>query len=201
MYNMETESLLSGMDNQLLEEYEVLRTGSRLNMRYWDDETLKTVCKKVNADEFDGRLREFGTLLLGTLAAHGNGLGLAANQVGLTRRMFAIRFSGEGTEDLNPFVMVNPLIVNASDETEVGQEGCLSVPTIYDQVRRARSITVEFQYIDGKEGKYDLEGIDARVVQHEVDHLNGLMFFDRMSKQMRKAVLRQWAKIEDRYVR
>ena len=193
---MDTNVLTSSMDNQLLEEYEVLRSGSRLNMRYWPDDTLLTKCAVVRKEEFGANLEEFGKLLLGTLAAHGNGLGLAANQTGMLKRMFAIRFQ---EEDLNPFVMVNPLIVNASEETEVGQEGCLSVPTIYDQVRRAKVITVEFQYIDGKEGKYDLEGINARVVQHEVDHLNGLMFFDRMSKQMRKGVLREWAKIRSRY--
>ncbi len=190
--------LTSAMDNQLLEEYEVLRGGNRLNMRYWDDPTLSTVCTKVEKDEIGEQLAEFGDLLLKTLKHHGNGLGLAASQVGLTKRMFAMRFPS--APDMNPIVLVNPVITKREGR-EVGQEGCLSIPTIFDQVERAAFVTVEFQQIDGDGDHrvYDLEGLDARIVQHEIDHLDGVMFFQRMSKQMRKNVLRQWEKIRGKY--
>lgn len=188
--------MLSGMDAQLREEYEVLRIRGKLNMRYWDDRTLQTECHRVAAHEFGAGLEEFSGLLLKTLESHGNGIGLAANQVGLTQRLFAIEFEEDG---FAPFVMVNPVITRRSVEMEAGVEGCLSLPTIYDQVMRHKAITVEFQYPDGKDGKYDLEDLNARVVQHEIDHLDGLMFFDRMSRQMKKNVLRQWDKIRDKY--
>jgi peptide deformylase len=188
--------LAPAMDNQLLEEYEVLRDGNRLNMRYWDDTALSNVCRPVTTDEFGGQLKEFGDLLLATLKHHGNGLGLAAPQVGLTKRLFAMRFPS--AEDLTPVVLVNPVITK-KEGREVGQEGCLSIPSIYDQVERAAFVRVEFQWVNGQEGVYDLEGLDARIVQHEIDHLDGIMFFQRMSKQMRKNVLRQWEKIRSKH--
>lgn len=186
--------LTPAMDNQLLEEYEDLRRIGRLHMRYWDDETLKTVCIKVS--EFGGQLEEFGNLLLSTMKHFNNGLGLAASQVGLTKRMFAMRFPS--AEDLTPIILVNPVITKR-EGSAVGQEGCLSIPTIYDQVERAAFVRVEFQYIDGMEGVLEFEDLEARIVQHEIDHLDGIMFFQRMSKQMRKNVLRKWDKVRHNY--
>lgn len=188
--------LSPAMDNQLLEEYEVLRSGERLNLRYWDDPVLSTVCNKVTKEEFGGNLDEFSRLLLSTMKHHSNGLGLAASQVGLTKRMFAMRFPS--AEDLTPVVLINPVITK-KEGREVGQEGCLSIPTIYDQVERAAFVRVEFQWQNGEEGVYDLEGLEARIVQHEIDHLDGIMFFQRVSKQLRKHILRQWEKIRGKY--
>lgn len=188
--------LTPAMDNQLLEEYEDLRRIGRLHMRYWDDETLKTVCAKVEKNEFGGQLEEFGNLLLLTMKHFNNGLGLAASQVGLTKRMFAMRFPS--AEDMTPIVLVNPVITK-QEGSAVGQEGCLSIPTIYDQVERAAFVRVEFQYIDGMEGVLEFEDLEARIVQHEIDHLDGIMFFQRMSKQMRKNVLRKWDKVRHNY--
>ena len=193
---MDTNVLSSEMDAQLLESYDTCRTAGKLFMRYWDDSVLSEVCVPVMSEQFGKDLDEFSDLFLKTLASHGNGLGLAANQVGLALRLCAIKLKDE---TVPPFVMVNPVIKWSSEEQEAGQEGCLSVPTIYDQVWRAKSIQVEFDNVSGKSRTLDLTGLDARVVQHEIDHLNGKMFFDRMPKNPRKAVLRKWEKIRHKY--
>jgi peptide deformylase len=193
---MDENVLAPSMDNALLEEYEVLRSAGSLNMRYWEDPVLSSVCHQVTKDEFGGNLAEFGDLLLATMKKFDNGVGLAANQVGLRKRLFAMRFPDK--EDLKPIVVVNP-VVTKSEGRQVGNEGCLSVPTIYDEVERAQFVSMTFQHIDGSDGRLDLEGLEARIVQHEVDHLDGIMFFEKMPRQSRRHVLRQWEKIRDRY--
>lgn len=185
------------MDNVLtLEEFKTALNKGLLPVRYWDDPILSTVCSPLAVEEFGENLAGFSEALIKTMTSTDTGIGLAANQVGLGKRVIAVKFREEGRA---PFVMINPTILRFSDETEPFREGCLSVPTIYDQVIRPKAITVKFQQVDGAEEQYDLEGIDARVVQHEVDHLDGLMFFDRMPKNPRKHVLRQWEKIRHKY--
>jgi peptide deformylase len=189
--------LTSSMDNTLLEEYEeVLRLGKKLNLRYWDDPVLSEVCRPVAKGEFGNNLTEFGNLLLFTLKESGTGVGLAASQVGLRKRMFAMKFVDN--DDLSPIVVCNP-VLSEFEGRSLADEGCLSLPTIYDQVERAQFVRMEFQYLNGDERVLELEGMEARIAQHEVDHLDGIMFFQRMSKQMRKNVLRQWAKIQNKY--
>ena len=193
---MDTNVLSFEMDAQLLESYDTCRTAGKLFMRYWDAPVLSEVCLAVLSEQFGKDLEEFSDLLLKTLAGHGNGLGMAANQVGLASRLFAIKLKDES---IPPFVMVNPVIKWRSEEQEAGQEGCLSIPTIYDQVWRNKSIQVVFDNVSGKSRTMDLTELDARVVQHEIDHLDGKMFFDRMPKNPRKAVLRKWEKIRHKY--
>jgi peptide deformylase len=115
-----------------------------------------------------------------------NGIGLAANQVGILKRVIVIDVSEvEGLEDVKPFAMINPEIVRSQD-TLIMEEGCLSVPHIRDDVERAEKISVKYKDASFKDQTMDVEGVLARVILHETDHLNGILFIDHLSPQKRK---------------
>jgi len=104
------------------------------------------------------------------------GLGLAATQVG-SRLRIAIINGQDG-----PYAVINPRIVKRSIRTETDEEGCLSVPGVYGLVRRARSVTVTYLAVDGTAHREKVSGLLARVFQHEIDHLDGILFTDRTKK-------------------
>ncbi len=115
-----------------------------------------------------------------------NGIGLAANQVGILKRVVVIDVSEmEGLEDVKPFTLINPEIV-AGKDTSIMEEGCLSVPHIRDEVERAEKIRVQYKDTAFKDVSIDAEGILARVILHEVDHLDGILFIDHLSPAKRK---------------
>ena len=118
------------------------------------------------------------------------GVGLAANQVGVLKRMFVFQPTAED----EPRAMVNPEIVERSDETEPDDEGCLSMQGVLVPVERNLRVTIEARDLDGEEVRLELEGMSARVVQHELDHLDGTLIIDRTTPDGRRealAVLRQ----------
>lgn len=106
-----------------------------------------------------------------------NGIGLAAPQVGILKRLIVV-----GIKD-DPFVIINPEIFWRSKETEVGEEGCLSIPGVFGQVKRSKEIKVKGILPSGKKTKLKAEGLFARVIQHEIDHLDGILFIDKMIKR------------------
>jgi len=101
-----------------------------------------------------------------------NGVGLAAPQIGILQRIIVI-----APEGMRPTVLINPKVVKAEGE-QVGEEGCLSIPGLYGNVKRAQYVEVEAVDRKGRELTYELEGMPARVVQHEIDHLDGILFID-----------------------
>ena len=115
------------------------------------------------------------------------GIGLAANQVALPFRFFITNISGDPDLSDEEFVFLNPELSAQSGSTE-GEEGCLSVPELYGQVKRFETITVDAYDLDGQGFAMDLDELPARVVQHETDHLDGVMFFDRMSDTDRQGI-------------
>lgn len=110
------------------------------------------------------------------------GLGLSANQVGLPYRMFVMRTMHEGDEEPENVAYFNPEITRVSQETESLKEGCLSFPDIYLMIKRSKTIEFKYQDVEGKEHTVMMEGLGARCVQHEVDHLNGILFLQRASR-------------------
>ena len=110
------------------------------------------------------------------------GLGLSANQVGLPYRMFVMRTMHEGDEESKVVPYFNPELTRVSQETELMKEGCLSFPDIYLMIRRSKTVEFKYQDVEGKEHTVMLEGLGARCVQHEIDHLNGILFLQRASK-------------------
>ena len=121
------------------------------------------------------------------------GVGLAAPQVGVSERIIVV---DPQQDDLPAFALINPEILEASKETEKGEEGCLSIPGLRDLVERSQRVVVRGLTPEGQARQLDLEGLPARIIQHEVDHLDGVLFIDRVSPLKRKMLLAKWAKVK-----
>lgn len=130
--------------------------------------------------KFDSELRKFVKDMKDTMLA-ANGLGIAAPQVGVNLRAYIVTL-GYGKHNKVILPMINPQILWTSEEMEEGEEGCLSIPGKYDKVARHRKLKVEFFDADGNRQIFELEDLDARVVQHETDHINGMLYIDRVGK-------------------
>jgi peptide deformylase len=154
-----------------------------LEVKTFGDPVLKTRAARVK--EFDDALLRLTEEMLVTMRER-EGVGLAANQVGRLRRVLVA-----GIEE-DEYVLINPVIEARSDETEVLAEGCLSIPGILVDVERPVAVTVSGQDEAGKEIRFEAEGLLARVFQHEIDHLDGVLILDRTDRESRKAALREW---------
>ena len=121
------------------------------------------------------------------------GIGLAAIQIGVARRMLVLDVSKDG-EDKQPLVFINPEIVASTDARSVYEEGCLSIPDYYAEVERPAGITVKHLDRDGKQQLTQADGLLATCLQHEIDHLNGVLFIDHISKLKREMVIRKFTK-------
>ena len=154
-----------------------------LEIKTFGDPVLKTRASRVK--EFDETLERLTEDMLATMHER-EGVGLAANQVGRLRRVLVA-----GVED-DEYVLVNPAIEASSEETEAGAEGCLSIPGIQVEVERPVSVTVSGQDTAGNPVRLEAEGLLARIFQHEIDHLDGVLILDRTDRESRKAALREW---------
>ncbi len=121
------------------------------------------------------------------------GIGLAAPQVGISERILVVDVADED-EDRHMHALVNPVIVEFGRKTEKASEGCLSIPGIEEMVTRPARVTVEALDPDGEPVRIEAEGLLARALQHEVDHLDGMLFIDRLSSLKRGILLRKWRK-------
>jgi peptide deformylase len=153
-----------------------------LNILRYPDPRLHTVAKPVA--EVDARIRQLVDDMLETMHA-AEGVGLAATQVDVHERVIVIDTS-EGHDQ--PLVLINPELIWRSDARVVGEEGCLSVPTIYDKVERHASVTVAALGRDGQRFERTVEGLTAVCVQHEMDHLEGKVFVEYLSPLKRDRV-------------
>jgi len=126
------------------------------------------------------------------------GIGLAAIQVGVPLRMLTIDLSKEDDEAKAPQVFLNPEILRASDERSVYEEGCLSIPDYYAEVERPASVTLRYLGLDGEVNETEADGLLATCLQHELDHLNGVLFIDHISKLKRDMVIRKFTKASKR---
>lgn len=122
------------------------------------------------------------------------GIGLAAIQIGIPRRLLVIDVSGE-EEGRKPQVFINPEIVASSDDRSTYEEGCLSIPDYYAEVERPARVTVKHLDRDGNEQTVEAEGLLATCLQHEIDHLNGVLFIDHISKLKRDMVVKKFTKL------
>jgi len=154
------------------------------------DPILKTVSKPVAAVTDD--VRALMDDMLETMYA-APGIGLAAVQIGVPKRVVVMDLSrDEGPR--NPMFFVNPEIVSSSEETIEHEEGCLSIPEIYDKVTRPAEVKVRYLDRFGKEQERLCDGLLAICIQHEVDHLNGILFIDYLSRLKRDRVVKKFAK-------
>lgn len=155
---------------------------SQLTILRYPDPRLHTVAKPVAA--VDARLRKLVDDMLETMY-EAEGIGLAATQVDVHERLIVIDVSENRDQ---PLVLINPEITWASEETRVGDEGCLSVPGIYDGVERSTSVKVQALNLDGKLQAHEAEGMLAVCIQHEMDHLMGKVFVEYLSPLKRNRI-------------
>ncbi|WP_411885096.1 peptide deformylase [Polaromonas sp. YR568] len=155
---------------------------SQLTILRYPDPRLHTVAKPVAA--VDARLRKLADDMFETMY-EAAGIGLAATQVDVHERLITIDVSEERDQ---PMVLINPEILWASEEKRVGDEGCLSVPGIYDGVERSLAIKVQALDLDGKPQVYEAEGMLAVCIQHEMDHLLGKVFVEYLSPLKRNRI-------------
>jgi peptide deformylase len=121
------------------------------------------------------------------------GIGLAAIQIGVPERLVVIDLAKKD-QPKEPMVFINPEIVSASEEMNVYEEGCLSIPEYYEEVTRPASVRVRYLDLDGKTQEIDADGLLATCLQHEIDHLDGKLFIDHLSKLKRDRVIKKFAK-------
>lgn len=154
------------------------------------DPVLKEVAKEVSA--VDDALRKQLDKMLETMYK-APGIGLAANQVGLLNRVLVMDIAQreEGDDTRKPIFMVNPQIVWESEEPSVWEEGCLSIPGHYADVTRPLEVRVKYLDYDGKIQEDTFNGLGSHCVQHEIDHLNGVLFIDHLSTLKRNMIMKK----------
>ena len=168
--------------DELDPEAEARRRIALGQIRQYPDPVLRMPAREVEA--FDGDLRRLAERMT-QLMRDANGVGLAATQVGVIRRVFVF----QPDADSDPVAVVNPVLAESSDELVVDDEGCLSLIGVQMPVERPVSVRVEGRDLDGGELAFDLSDHAARVVQHELDHLDGVLILDRTTDEARKAAL------------
>jgi peptide deformylase len=168
-------------DEKLDPEREARRRLALAQIRQYPDAALKMKARSVV--EFDDELKSLVERMK-LLMVDANGIGLAATQVGVLRRVFVFQ-----PEEHDVLAVVNPEIVEQSEETEVADEGCLSIQGITVPVERSLSVTIVGKDENGEEVRYELEGYAARCVQHETDHLDGVLMLDRTTPEARREAL------------
>jgi peptide deformylase len=155
------------------------------------DPKLRLVSRPI--ERVDEPLRKFAADMLETMY-DAPGIGLAAVQVGEPIRMLVIDLSKEG-EPKQPQIFINPEIVERSDDRSVYEEGCLSIPDYYAEVERPATVRVKYLDEHGKGHEIEAEGLLATCLQHEIDHLDGVLFIDHISKLKRDMVVRKFKKL------
>jgi len=157
---------------------------ARSQIRQYPEPVLKTPATEVT--EFSDDLRALVARMT-RLMDDANGVGLAGNQVGLLRRVLVYR--PDRDDEAEPRALVNPSIVERSDETESDEEGCLSLGPLRVQVERNVRVSVEARDENGEAVRIDADGFEARVLQHEIDHLDGVLIIDRTTPEARREAL------------
>ncbi len=140
------------------------------------DKVLRQPAKRIS--KVNDEIRTLAYQMLQTMYSY-DGIGLAATQVGISKQLIVIDIHPDQPE-APPLVLVNPEITDRGGDLCSGEEGCLSVPQVFMEVVRPDRVTVVYRDLDGRPQKLTTEGLLARVIQHEMDHLNGIMFVDRV---------------------
>ena len=165
-------------------EREARRRLALAQIRQYPDPALRLTAAEIDA--FDDDLRQLAERMY-VLMTDASGIGLAATQVGVVRRMFVCRLGED--EDAEPEAFVNPVVTVIGDGQESADEGCLSMQGVLVPVERATKLTLDAQDLSGQPVRVELKDLDARVVQHEVDHLDGVLILDRTTDEARREAL------------
>ena len=148
--------------------------------------------KSETLEKVDNELRSLMNDMLETMYA-APGIGLAAVQVGVLKRLIVIDIS-KNNEKKNPLFFINPEIVSKSNKTSIYEEGCLSLPGYFAEIERPAECKIEYLDYDGKKSEMNASGLLATCIQHEVDHLNGVLFIDYLSKLKKDMIIKKLVK-------
>jgi peptide deformylase len=161
------------------------------------DKRLRLVAAPVKA--IDADIRKLVEDMFETMY-DAPGIGLAAVQIGVAQRVVTIDIAKKEDEDATkePRVFINPRLLWASEERATYEEGCLSIPEFYEDVTRPAAVRVAYLDLDGKEQTVEADGLLATCLQHEIDHLNGVLFIDHISRLKRERVTKKFAKAAKR---
>lgn len=151
-----------------------------LELHYLGDRVLRQPAKRIT--KIDDEIRQLARQMLQTMYSE-DGIGLAAPQVGIHKQLIVVDCEPDKPE-APPLILINPVIVKSSQKQCMTQEGCLSIPQVFLDVIRSESIEVSFKDEQGRPQKLKAEGLLARVIQHEIDHLNGVVFVDRVENTL-----------------
>ncbi|MBM3800164.1 MAG: peptide deformylase [Actinomycetota bacterium] len=157
-------------------------------IRTYGDPVLAS--KAATVTDIDAKVVRIVDEMFSTLYRSDSGIGLAAPQVGIQRQIFVWDMGDD------PLVVINPEIVE-SDGEWVYDEGCLSIPGLYVQMTRPKTVLLRGRDLDGNEFELEADELEARLFQHELDHLNGILMFDRMQPEQRKEALAEYKRILD----
>ena len=158
------------------------------------DPVLRTPTAPVEA--FDDELRALVSDMFETMY-HAEGVGLAAPQIGLSLRVLVVDTRDDDDPERGRLALVNPEIVAVSRETEKASEGCLSIPGLEEYVERPAVVEVRGLDPEGREVVIEADDLLGRALQHEIDHLDGVLFIDRVSPLKRRILLKKWRKIQE----
>jgi peptide deformylase len=163
---------------------------AKLSIIQFPDPLLRQASAPV--EQVDDRLRTLMDDMLETMYA-APGVGLAAIQVGVPKRVLVVDVAGEG-EERKPICMANPVILALGSEKHLYEEGCLSIPDVRVEIERPTTVRIRYLDRDGKTQERDVDGLLATVIQHEIDHLNGKLIIDYLSRLKRDIVMRKFRK-------
>ncbi|HTR89289.1 MAG TPA: peptide deformylase [Solirubrobacteraceae bacterium] len=166
------------------------RDAALAHVRKLGDPVLRA--RALEVDRFDEALG-VEVQRMGLLMNDALGVGLAANQVGILHRVLVYRADPE--EPVS--ALVNPVIEWRSEELEAAEEGCLSIPGVHVEVERPARVRVRARDVRGDELEIEAEGLEARVIQHEVDHLDGILILDRISREARREAMRELRRVRE----
>jgi peptide deformylase len=149
-------------------------------------DVLRKKCATIAV--FDKKLEDLVVAMIDSMHT-GDGIGLAGPQIGVEKRLFVCHIP-----DDEPRVFINPEIIGTSQEISPYEEGCLSIPGVYSEIMRPKAVTVQAWTLKGRPFKLEAEGLLARVIQHEIDHLRGILFIDHLTEKKRLRVLSLYEK-------
>ena len=160
-------------------------------IRILGDPVLREPTKEVTAfdDELKGLVKDMWETMY-----HADGIGLAAPQIGVLQRVLVIDVRRSDDEGPEPLALVNPEVIESSRKTDKAPEGCLSIPGMEEVVTRPLEVVVDGQTVEGAHIRLEAGGLFARALQHEIDHLDGVLFIDRISPLKRRMLMEKWKK-------
>ena len=151
--------------------------------------------KAVNVENIDDSLISLAEDMMETMY-DAPGIGLAAPQIGILERLIVMDCAKKEDENPDPFIMINPTITSSSEEKNVYEEGCLSIPEHFAEITRPELIQVEWVDLEGKQHTKEFNGLKSTCVQHEIDHLNGKLFIDHLGPVKRQLITRKMQKFK-----